>query len=148
MNIQMEMPIHYFLATRWRTFHFTLIFHQLFNKGGLLSKLKVLSDNTNCRWYGGGVNKSNDRRNTWKPSFTESNCRIGFEVGRRHRFGSHRIVLLNANPDISTWNLRSLLLFSFVCHPSTWLPLHTGPSKIALFLLGASMATGQVPKRL
>jgi len=73
---------------------------------------------------------------------------MGFEEGRCHRFGSHKIVLLNANPDISTWNLRSLLLFSFVCHPITWLALHTGPSKMALFLLGTSMATGQVPKRL
>ena len=85
---------------------------------------------------------------TWNPSFTVSNCRIGREVGRRHRFGSHKIVLLKANPDISTWNLRSLLLFSFVCHPITWVPLHAGPSNMALFLLWASIATGQVPKRL
>lgn len=85
---------------------------------------------------------------TWKPSFTVSNCRIGSAVGRCHLLGSHRMVLLKAKPDISTWNLRSLLLFSFVCHPITWLPLHTGPSRIALFLLWASMPTGQVPKRL
>lgn len=35
-----------------------------------------------------------------------------------------------------------------MCHPITWLPLHTGPSNIALFLLCANIATGQVPKRL
>lgn len=56
--------------------------------------------------------------------------------------------LLKANPDMSTWNLRVLLLLSLVCHPITWLPLHTGPSTTALFLLPISMATGQVPKRL
>lgn len=86
--------------------------------------------------------------NTWKPSFTVSSCLIGSEKGRFHLFGSHKIVLLNANPDISTWNLRSFLLFSFVCHPITLLPLHTGPSSVALFLFCASIATGHVPKRL
>lgn len=90
----------------------------------------------------------NDKTHTWKPSFSVSNCRIGSEVGRCHLLGSHSMVLLKAKPDISTWNLRSLLLFSFVCHPITWLPLHTGPSSITLFLLWASMPTGQEPKRL
>ena len=56
---------------------------------------------------------------TWKPSFTVSNCLIGPEVGRCHLLGSHNILLLKAKPAISTWNLRSLLLFSFVCHPIT-----------------------------
>lgn len=85
---------------------------------------------------------------TWKPSFTVSNCRIGFVLGRFHLFGSHNMVLLKANPDMSTWNLRRILLFSLVFQPITALPLQTGPSKTALFLLCASMATGHVPNRL
>ena len=36
-----------------------------------------------------------------------SNWRIEGEIGFCHLFGSHKMVLLNANPDISTWNLLS-----------------------------------------
>ena len=138
------MPVHYPWTTSRCPFHLTFIFHQLLYKCGFLWK-----DNVNVPWIYVSITKICDEMMyTWKPSFTVSNCWIGAEVGRRHFFGSHKMVLLNANPDISTWNLRSLLLFSFVCHPITWLPLQTGPSNIALFLLCASMATGHVPNRL
>ncbi len=57
--------------------------------------------------------------NTWKPSFTVSNCRIGTEVRRLHLFGSHKIVLLKANPDIYVEPAK--LLTFVVCMPSDYL---------------------------
>lgn len=86
---------------------------------------------------------------TWKPPLTASSCLIGSRLGRCHIFGSQSIVLLNANPDISAWNLGNLwVTSSLVCHPITWVPLHTGPSRRALLLLSINLATIHVPKRL
>lgn len=85
---------------------------------------------------------------TWKPSFTVSICLIGSSVGLCHRLGSQRIVLLNANPDISAWNLRNRFFLSFVCHPKTCEPLQIGPSKITCLLFSAILGIAHVPNRL
>jgi hypothetical protein len=58
------------------------------------------------------------------------------------------MVLLKAKPDMSTWKRRSLLLFSFVCHPITVLPLQTGPSMMGFDFPTCRKATGHTPKRL
>jgi len=89
-----------------------------------------------------------EQEETWNPSLTVSSCRMGSRDGRCHLSGSQRMVLLKAKPDISTWNLLSLLLFSFVCQPMTFSPSHTGPSSTVLDLLCASIPTSHVPNRL
>ena len=96
--------------------------------------------------------KKREERNmqlTWKPSFTISGWRIEFQATWDLSLGSQSMVLLNANPDIATWNLRSLLLSSLVCHPTTWFCLHTGPSSTTpSFLFSEITGTGHVPNLL
>jgi hypothetical protein len=58
------------------------------------------------------------------------------------------MLLLKANPDEFTWNLRDLLLLSLVCHPTTLLSSQTGPCSCVLLFPTPSIATGQVPKLL
>ena len=96
--------------------------------------------------------KKGEKRNrqlTWRPSFTISGWRIEFQATWDLSLGSQSMVLLNANPDIATWNLRSLLLPSLVCHPTTWFCLHTGPSRTTpSFLFSETTGTGHVPNLL
>ena len=96
--------------------------------------------------------KKGEKRNrqlTWRPSFTISGWRIEFQATWDLSLGSQSMVLLNANPDIATWNLRSLLLSSLVCHPTTWFCLHTGPSSTTpSFLFSEITGTGHVPNLL
>jgi hypothetical protein len=80
-----------------------------------------------------------------------SGCRIEFHAKWERSLGSQSMVLLNAKPDIATWNLRSLLACSLVCHPTTWFCLHTGPSSTTptpSFLFSEITGTGHVPNLL
>ena len=85
---------------------------------------------------------------TRRPSWTVSRSLIGSSMGLCHLLGSHRIVLLKANPDITEWNLWYLCFGSLTCHPITSVPLQTGPSSAALRLFSATFATVHIPNRL
>lgn len=91
--------------------------------------------------------RKGNRRRTSNLSVTVSSS-LMMSFGYIHLLGFQSMLLLKAKPEISTWNLLWLLPFLFVCHPITFLPLHTGPCRITLFLLWASIATGQVPNLL
>lgn len=88
------------------------------------------------------------RKLTCMSCLTVSSCLMGSSVGRCHLSRSQIMVLLNAKPDISAWNLPRIFSVSPTCHPTTLELLQIGPSKRTSSLLCTNLAVVHVPIRL